>query len=561
MLFEQTRKNIKRIREVLAVLIKHGFAELVIHTPLASFLTRRKRLAVKGQPKQLPTQTIWERIRLVIETLGPTFIKGAQVMSNRPDLLPQKLIHELQKLQSEVPPFPFSQAKVILEEELGCPLEEVFEWVDEIPVGSASIGQVHKARLIGGEEVVVKVQRPGVAELVDTDLAILKEIAHRAENYLKRQGVLNPIEIVESFDRVMHRELRYSYEARNIDQFRNFYAEHTNFYIPKVYRELSTDRILVMEKIVGCKITDVHQIRAWGHDPEKVAETGMDIYLMQIFKYGYFHADPHPGNVWVQPNGIICLLDFGMVGSLMQEDKYAIAGIFVGIAQNDPKQVARSLRKLAIGDHVDEMQALEYDLSEFIQDFVNLEVQEVSIAEVGSRLQQIIYRYRMHLPGRVFLILRALAILEGIGRVIHPTFNTFDFVKPYGARLTREQFSPQNVATNIVSRLSELDAFFAHAPREARDLLRRINQGRLKVEVEDKGFHYLGHSMDTGSRRLAMSLIIAALLLTGGLILAASIIANPNATQEVSMPFPSVITFLAAGLLGLWWLVDLWRKV
>lgn len=534
------------------MLIRHGFEEVVIHTPLIAFLPRRKRIALKGKLKLTPTQSLWERIRQVIEALGPTFIKGAQIMSNRPDLLPENLIEELKKLQSEVPPFPFVEAREILEEELGISPEEVFEWIEETPIGSASIGQVHKARLLDGREVVIKVQRPGVKETVEADLLIIKEIAHRAEAYFRRQGILNPMEIVEEFEKVIHRELRYTYEARNIEQFRNFYRNYTNFYIPAVYRQYSTDRILVMEYIDGCKITDVAQLKAWGHDPQQIAETGMDIYMTQIFKYGYFHADPHPGNVWVRQDGVICLIDFGMVGKLMKRDKYALARIFVGIAQDDATLVARALRKLAIEDGVEEMSTLEYELSEFIHDFVDLEVQQVSFSELVSRLHRIIYHYKMRLPGRIFLILRALTILEGMGRVVYPTFNTFEFIRPYGRRLMQEQFSASNVLNSLLSRLYEMDAFVAEAPTEMRVMLRKINRGKLRLEVENRGLGPIARTLDVASRRLALSLIIAALLLTGGIIITSDAASQHAAWKGI--PLLSLFAFVSATLLGVFWL-------
>mgnify|MGYP002632861815 FL=1 len=319
----QTFQNIKRIREIIAVLVKYGFEDVVTNSTLRNFVSEKGRISWKRQGQPVFKYTRWERIRMVCGELGPTFIKLAQVLSNRPDMLPAPLITELEKLQDNVPPVPFEQIKATIESETGKKLEDVFQTFNEKPLATASIGQVHKARLINGKEVVVKIQRPGVKDMVFRDLAILTDGVQRAERYLKKQGILNAMDMVHSFERSMHKELDYRTEARNLERFRKLYKEYRNFIIPAAYREYSTEMVMVMEFVGGCKISDVAQIRAWGLNPEKVAENGMNIYLTQIFEFGIFHADPHPGNVLVRRDGVICLLDFGMVGTLMKKDKYS----------------------------------------------------------------------------------------------------------------------------------------------------------------------------------------------------------------------------------------------
>ena len=450
---------------------------------------------------------------MVCEELGPTFIKLAQVLSNRPDMLPAPLIKELEKLQDNVPAFSFEEVKATIEEETGKKLEDTFQAFNEKPLATASIGQVHKARLINGKEVVVKIQRPGVKELVHRDLAILSDGVNRAERYLKKQGVLNAMDLVHSFERSMHKELDYRTESRNLERFRNLYKDYRNFYIPKSFREYSSEKVMVMEFVSGCKISDVAQLRAWGLNPHKVAENGMEIYLTQIFEFGIFHADPHPGNVLVRKDGVICLLDFGMVGTLMKKDKFSFAGIFVGMAEGDPAKMAMNMKLLAVEDEIKDMRQLEYDLNELIEDFASLNVDEASIADTTERLQKIMFDHKIRVPGDIFLIFRAFAILEGIGKTIHPHFNTYDFIRPYGLKLMKEKYSPKNIWQDFNQRVTQINSFLTSLPRDVREILSKTKKGKIHFEVELQGYGYLLKKMDSIANRMALTFLIMAFII------------------------------------------------
>lgn len=509
----QTFQNIKRIREIIAVLVKYGFEDIVTNSTLRNFVSEKGRVSWQRQGQPVFQYTRWERIRMVCEELGPTFIKLAQVLSNRPDMLPAPLIKELEKLQDNVPPFPFEEVQATIEVELGKKLEDVFQVFNEKPLATASIGQVHKARLINGKEVVVKIQRPGVKELVYRDLAILSDGVNRAERYLKKQGVLNAMDLVHSFERSMHKELDYRTESRNLERFRKLYKDYTNFYIPKSFREYSTEKVMVMEFVSGCKISDVAQIRAWGLNPHKVAENGMEIYLTQIFEFGIFHADPHPGNVLVRKDGVICLLDFGMVGTLMKKDKFSFAGIFVGMAEGDAAKMALNLKLLAIEDEISDMRQLEYDLNQLIEDFGSLDVDEASIADTTERLQKIMFDHKIRVPGDIFLIFRAFAILEGIGKTIHPHFNTYDFIRPYGLRLMKEKYSPKNIWQDVNQRVTQINSFLTSFPRDVREILAKTKKGKIHFEVELQGYGYLLKKMDSIANRMALTFLIVAFII------------------------------------------------
>lgn len=546
----KTFQNIRRIREILRVLFKYGFEEVISETALKSLVSERRRALWIRQERPVMEYSRWERIRMVAEELGPTYVKFAQVLSNRADLLPDELITEFEKLQSHVPPFPTDDARRIIEEELGSAIPNLFAYFEDVPIGSASIGQVHLARLTNGAEVVVKVQRPNVARLIQTDLEILKFLTEKTKDFLERVGITNVMDLVVAFERTMQKELDYNNEARNYDQFGTYYKNETTFYIPKAYRELTTSRVMVLERVRGCKITDTEKLALWGINPEKIAEEGMRIYLRQIFEHGYFHADPHPGNILVRPDGVICLIDFGMVGSLMDSDKQNFAGIFISMARRDARATAFYLRRLAVDDEIKDVRQLEYDLNEIIEDYASLQVSESNMAALATQLQKIMYENRMRVPGSIFLILRALAMLEGIGKVIAPNFQTMEFIKPFGVRLVADRFMPNKIVPELWNDSLEFWMLFKSLPIEGREIMRQLRKGRLKVQIEHHGFDPILEKMHRGANHLTLALITSALFLGSSLSLLA-----PMPHHTLGMPTISFIGYILSILMAirLWW--------
>lgn len=554
----QTFKNIGRIREIIGVLVKYGFEDIVTNSTLRNFVSEKVRISWVRQDKPVFQYSRWERIRMVCEELGPTFVKLAQVLSNRPDMLPAPLIEEFEKLQDNVQPFAFAKVKEIIERETGKKLEDVFEVFNEKPLASASIGQVHKARMKDGKEVVVKIQRPEVREQVESDLAILVDAVNRADRYLQKQGITNAPDLVRSFERSMHKELDYRNEARNLDRFRTLYKDYKNFYIPRAFREYSSENVLIMEFVSGCKISDVAQMRAWGLDPRKVAENGMDIYLTQIFEFGIFHADPHPGNVLVRKDGVICLLDFGMVGTMMKKDKFAFAGIFIGMAEGNAHKMATSMKALAIDDRVEDMRQFEYDLNEIIEDFTALDVDESSIADVVERLQKVMYDYQIRVPGGIFLVFRAFAILEGIGKSIHPHFNTYDFIRPYGIKMMKEKYSPQNIFTDVTDQFGQINSFLTAFPKDIKTLLSKAQRGKLHFEVELQGYGYLLKKMDSVANRISLTFLTVAFVIASAISMTATF--GPDMKYIYGLPQISVYGLWTAGFFLLLLFISVMRR-
>lgn len=555
MFFGNSLNNFRRLREITGILLKYGFEDAVTATSLQGFVSEKRKLTWLRSEKPVFEYTRWERIRMATEELGPTFVKFAQVLSNRADLLPDDLVRELEKLQSSVPPFDTEIAKEIIEKELKIKIEDFFEYFGETPIGSASIGQVHLARLKNGEQVVVKIQRPNVKKQIETDLALMRDLATRTENFLEGLGIINIMDVVTAFERTMNKELSYLNEARNIEQFRNFYKENKDFYVPRVFKQYTTDRVMIIEKISGCKITDLVQMGEWGVNPHEIAKLGMKIYLNQIFEHGYFHADPHPGNILIRPDGTICLIDFGMVGSLMEDDKINFAGVFISMAQKDARSMAMYLRRLSVDDEIQDIKKLEYALHELIEDYASLDVKEANIAGMGAALQQIIYDNKMRVPGSIFLILRALAILEGIGRAIYPDFNTMEFMKPYGAKLIADRFSPKKIGLDLFHDATELADFVQAFPAELRDILKQLRKGRLKFVFEPAEYEEILDKLTRASNRITLALLISGLFMSSSIVMIAKL--PPNAYNSWGMPYVSVIGYLAAmGLSFVLWMVS-----
>lgn len=542
-----TIRNLGRLRQILSIFVKYGFEDVISNSTLRNLVPESLRLTWLRQEKPALQYSRFERIRMAAEELGPTFVKLAQILSNRPDLIPEGLVKEFEKLQDRVPPFESHEAISIIELELGKPIHEIFSDFKTVPIASASIGQVHKATLLDGTDVVVKVQRPEVKVLVERDLQLIHEIVQRSDRYLKKQGVLNAMDVVTAFERSMVKELDYQNEARNIQRFKTFYKNETTFYIPSVYRNISTDKVLVIEYVSGCKFTDKKQIKEWNLNPKKIVETGLNIYLKQIFEYGYFHADPHPGNILIRPDGIIVLIDFGMVGQLSNRDKMAFANVFIAMAEKDSRKMANAMRKLAVSDGIKDLRFLESDLQELIDDYVLLDVSEGSITDVITKLQNILVRYEMVVPAGVFLIFRALAILEGIGKIMHPTLNTYDFIRPFGAKILQQKFSPENLWSEIQYRTDQISGFLTGFPNDLRELLAQAKSGKLNVTINHQGYGYLLKKLDSIVNRIILTFLICTFIISSSII--ASLPVPVQFMTRQGLPIWSVIGYTIAAIL------------
>jgi len=526
MIFNKTVRNISRISEVINILLKYSFEDIVTTTALKRFIPAKQQLSWTHADKSIFEFTRFERIRMVIEELGPTYIKLAQMLSNRPDIIPAKLIDQFEKLQNDVPPISYKIAREIIEKELDKNIVEVFSFFDTMPLGSASIGQVYRARLIDGTDVAVKIQRPGVVEKVKTDLALLREIISLTESYFINQGILNPLDVVDTFELSLLQELDYNSELDNIVHFQKVYKYYEGFKIPKVYKELSGKKILVMEFISGCKVDDLNTIISWGLNPRKIAKKTISIYLTQIFEYGFFHGDPHPGNVLVQPDGTIALIDFGMVGKLTKKQKFAFAGLMLGFAQEDYRALASNIRRLAANSEIKDMRKFENQLEELIEEFRFMEIKEIDLSDLTVKLQNIIYEYKLHVPGIIFIMFRAFAILEGIGNKLDPKFNFIKVMRPFGANIIAQQYNPANIQADIKYNISHLASLFYSSPIDIKYILKKLRAGDLQTNINIGGLEPAILKAESIANRFMLTFIIVALLIGSAIIYTSTTVHN-----------------------------------
>ncbi len=553
----QTVKNITRLGQVINILIKYSFEDVISSTGLKRFVSAKKQLSWRRQDKSVFEYTRWERIRMVIEELGPSFIKLAQLLSNRPDILPEPLIYEFSKLQSQVPPFDLETAKKIVEEETGKSINEIFTYFDTKTIGSASIGQVYRAGLKNGVDVVVKVQRPDAYNTITTDISLLKDFVRLTENYFKTLGILNPREIVTVFEQTMLNELDYTIEARNIMHFRYIFKNETRIYVPKLFKKYSSSKIIITEFVSGCKVTDIKRIKSWGIEPEKLIKNGLDIYFSQIFEHGFFHADPHPGNILARPDGKIVFIDFGMVGKLNLHEKYNFSSFFIAMANRQPRIMASHMLKLAVKAEVDDVRRLEHEMEMLVDEFIAYNFENRNLNDLTIRLRKIVYDFKMSIPGTIFILLRALAILEGIGRIVDPEMRITDEVKSYGFKLFKEQYSPKNLNYEIQYTLSNLVSLLYSAPIDLKLILKKIKSGKIYSHTELHGLENFNRRIDINTNKFVLTFLFATLFIGGALMLETP---TSQMTSFLGIPWISFLSFILAAIFGFVLLIYLIRN-
>ena len=391
----RTYRHMQRYRQILMVLFRYGFDDLVSSLKVEQYLEVGLRMVSRKRRERIEALSRAERMRMALEELGPTFVKMGQILSTRPDLLPVEFVHELAKLQDRVPAFAFSEVKRIIESELGATLEDVFEHFDEDPLAAASLGQVHRARLADGEQVVVKVQRPDIRKTVEVDLEIMLHLAVLMERHLEGWDVQSPTRIVEEFSRTLEKELDYRLEASHVERFALQFARDRTVYVPKVHRESTTTRVLTMEYVEGVKASDIDRLEKEGLDRKEIARRGADLIMKQVFIHGFFHADPHPGNVFILPDHVICYLDFGMMGRIDRQPREDFADLMMGVVRRDEAKAADALLRLTLWDEEPERGALMRDVAEFMDRHLYRPLKELEIGKLLQQLLVMVSRYRL----------------------------------------------------------------------------------------------------------------------------------------------------------------------
>ena len=435
-------KNLRRTSEIAAVLINHGFGDVVERIGLGKYLNWGRRKLLKHSEADTRSLTRGERVRLSLETLGPTFIKFGQILSTRPDLIPIDIIDELSKLQEHVPQFDSDVAVSIVEKALGASLEDKFSQFDREPLASGSLGQVHKAKLPGGQQVVVKIRRPKAVHDVERDLALMAELAILIHRHVPEAEIIDPIGLVRNFDRSIRRELNFLREARTLQEFDRLFHRDASLYVPQVYEELCTEDVLVMEYIEGYRVDEIESNEFLRKQKTQIAANGARIFLKQAFEFGLFHGDPHPGNIRILKDGSICLLDYGMVGTLDETTRDQLIDLFVSIATKDERKGLRTILRLGRPSREVDERLLRSDFRDFVETYYGYSLDKVDIGNLLSDFISILSTHGIRCPGDLMLLIRGIVHLEGSARKIDPEFNLAEHMVPYVKRLLRDRYRP-----------------------------------------------------------------------------------------------------------------------
>ena len=546
-------RTLPRYRQIVGVLFKYGFGQLLDQMRIFAFLRLRKKIL--GKRVKLEELTYAQRIRLALEELGPTFVKLGQVLSMRPFLIPLELVLELTKLQDEVAPFPFEQVKETVEKELKASLEEHFASFDTIPIASASLSQVHKAMTKDGEKVVAKVQRPGIREVIDADLDILRDLVNLLDRYVPESRQYDPKGIREELAKSIRKEIDFNNEARNIEVFRENFKDEKSVFIPKVFWEKTTSRVLTMGYIDGIKISNLEELEKKGIDRKLIAKTGGRMVLKQIFEDGFFHADPHPGNLFVLEGNVIAPVDYGMMGKLSETTMDELADLLISVVTWHPGGIVKVYQDLGVVGEEINARALEADLAGFLYKYHKIPLSRLDMKTLMDEAFEIIHRYDIHIQAELMLFSKAMITYEEVAKTLDPEYDLVTQALPYIKSLAYRKLKPKALLRDASTLLQDLRSLFILLPFELKRIVKKISKGQLSFTFQHKGLDKLILELDRSSNRVSFSLIIAAIIVGSSLIMRLE-------TQYTLFGYPlfGILGYIFAGFLGLWLVIAILRS-
>jgi len=536
--------NLIRYKEIVGVLLKHEFHDFVEHSKLIHSFQLKKYFFKKHLKKRrVKTHfTHYQRILLAVEELGPTFIKFGQFLSNRPDLIPSELCAEFEKLLEHVPPFNGEEAIKIVEKSLHLKIKNVFKEFDHKPFSSASIAQVHIATLKNGAKVAVKIQRPGIKHIIDSDLEIMFNLAALAKKHVAGTDAIDPISIVEEFKDGIYQELDFGKEILNIEKFSKIFAEEPDLVVPKVYKEYSNKEIITMEFVEGEKFSTY---KASDEQINSICEKLANLVLKQIFEIGYFHADPHAGNIIITPDQKICFIDFGLMGLLPPKHKTAMCEIIVGLVDHDPDVTTRAIISLSFNKEVDNRASLEHQTFKIMEHYGYLPIEDINIGHFLRDLLKLLIENHLKVPADIFLLLKALISLEGTVRKIKPNFDMISHIEPFVKKMIYRSRSLYSFFRELYRSSIDYSKFLSELPAELRELLYQLKNKTFKLQFEHKGLDPLLDKHDKTMNRLSFAIVTAAMLIGSSLLLKSHV---PPLFHNLSLP--GMIVFIFSVLMG-----------
>ncbi len=552
-----TRKyrHVMRYRQILGIIFRYGFGNIIDALNIEQYVEIGFKLISKTRSEKIEKLSGNERIRMIFEELGPTFIKLGQIISSRPDLVPVDLLHELSRLQDRVPPFKYSQVEAIIISEFGKPVEDIFNSFEKKPLASASIGQVHRAVLKNGKRAAVKIQRPGIRKIVEVDLQIMHHLASLMETHIKEMAPHRPVRIVEEFAKTLGRELDYSVEAVNMHRIAAQFKDDKTIHIPEVYTEYSTDRVLTMEYIEGVKISRINDMDSESFDRKLIVKRGTDFIMKQVFENGFFHADPHPGNIFVTRGNVISPVDFGMTGFVTRSAREFFVELLSGIAKGDTRSLTRLLGELIEYDTKPDFESLERDISDFIAMHTSRPLKDIKTGVMINQGLEICAQYGIKIPPGFFLMIKAFVAVEGIGKMLDPDFDLISHAGPYVKSVKLKKYSPARMVENAGEIIKDSVKLMRFFPSDMRELMRITKQGRMNFNLKITGLDKILETHDQTSNRIAFAIIIASLIMGSAQLIDSNV---PPLIFEVSLI--GIVGFIAAAMMGVWLLFAIIKK-
>jgi ubiquinone biosynthesis protein len=544
-------RNLGRTRQIASVLLNHGFNDVADRLGIVRTFERWRRWLFRRSGRPWRAMTRAERVRHVLEDLGPTFIKFGQVMSTRPDLIPAAFIDELERLQEHVPPFPSDEARALLEEELGCPVEEVFREFSREPLAAGSLGQVHTAVLPDGTKVAVKIRRPFVVREIERDLSLMTELAALLERNFPEMEVFDPVGLVNQFARSIRREVVFTREAKTIDEFRRLFRDDATLFVPTVYWDLTTEAVLTMSFVDGCRITDLPALAQRGLSPGGIAANGARIFMKMAFELGVFHGDPHPGNMRILDHGVIGLLDYGMVGRLEQEKREQLMDLLVAVTRGSVSGAVKTLLEVGKPFRAVDNSQLVADVRDFIDGFYGLPLERIDIGRLLTEFVGILTTHGIRYPADLMLLIRAIVTLEGVGREIDPGFNLARHLQPFVEQQMRARYTPERLGEKIATEAKVMAGIVSGIPRHVDRILQKLADDHLHVQFEHRNLDRLINEVDRAGNRLVIGMVLSALIVSSALVLR-------TANNEVW--WLSIPAFVLSSLLGIWLIYGVFRS-
>jgi ubiquinone biosynthesis protein len=543
-------QDLNRLRQIAQVVARHGFGAYLDSSRLAGAVGKRGaeelREAAEVPPAAAGRKTA-ARFRQLLIDLGPTFIKLGQLLSSRPDILPGAWIEELAELQDAVPPIPLAHVRAEIERGLGRPVEACFAELDPLPLASASIAQVHRARTHAGEPVVVKVQRPRTRERVESDLGVLYELARLMEAVVEETGVYTPTDVVQEFDRAIHEELDFTNEARNATAMREAALGRPYVLIPRVHSELSSATVLTLEYVEGVKVSDV--TAEAGYDLEQIARNVIDASYRQLFEDGLFHGDPHPGNVLVLPGDRIALLDFGLVGRVTRPMQETLVSLILAVSLRDADTVSRIISRIAVGESRPPISALRDDVTQILDRYLGLKLDEIRTSSLLRDLLDLAVKHRIKVPKEYAVLAKASITVEGIIRRLYPRLDVLEIGLPYARELLLARFNPGDARGAVMKSLLQLQTLAEHVPSQLQQILFDLESGKFRVNVQAGGLERIADNVRTAGFALVLAVVASALLLGGIVALAATGFAG---LRTIAVAAVLLAGFLLGAALTMW---------